>query len=110
MMSQIICNVEEPFLENVSEKFRALSHHVRLRILAMLEDDDMTVSELQERLGIGQAIASQHLIAMRNHGILGYNQVGTRHIYYIRDRNVCGILRCIEKAYQKAECAGDNRG
>ena len=100
-MSKIIRNAKEPFLVSVSEKFRVLSHHIRLKILAVLEDEDMTVSELQKALGIEQAIASQHLIAMKNHGILGYNKDGARHVYYIEDRNVCGILRCIEKAHER---------
>jgi len=99
LMSVEFNNIDKDFLEKVSDKFRLLSHQLRLRILGILEEGPLSVSDIQMELEIPQAVVSQHLIAMKNYGILGYDRQGSRHIYYIEDRNVCGILRCIEKAH-----------
>ncbi len=98
-MSAAFQNIEKEFLEKISDKFRLLSHQLRLRILGILEEGALAVSDIQKELEIPQAVVSQHLIAMKNYGILGYERQGSRHIYFIKDRNVCGILRCIEKAH-----------
>ncbi len=102
-MSVEFKNIDKDFLEKISDKFRLLSHQLRLRILGILEEGPLAVSEIQKELEIPQAVVSQHLIAMKNHGILGYDRQGSRHIYYIKDMNVCGILRCVEKAHAARE-------
>ena len=103
LMSVEFKNIDKDFLEKISDKFRLLSHQLRLRILGILEEGPLAVSEIQKELEIPQAVVSQHLIAMKNHGILGYDRQGSRHIYYIKDMNVCGILRCVEKAHAARE-------
>ncbi len=98
-MSTQIMDISEDFMKRVSERFKMLSHPARLRILALLEGNELTVSELQGLLGMSQAKVSQHLSAMRNHDAIGYRQDGSLHYYFIEDQNICGILRCIEKAH-----------
>jgi DNA-binding transcriptional ArsR family regulator len=93
--------MEPDFLDSVAARFRVLSHPVRLRILALLEGERMTVKDIQETLDLQQASVSQHLTAMRTHGILGYEREGNRHIYYVKAPSICGILRCIEKVHDQ---------
>ena len=99
-MTTAVHEMDADFLEEISGKFRLLSHQLRLRILGMLEEEALTVSEIQGKLNLPQAVVSQHLISMKNHGILGYERHGSKHLYFIKNRNVCGILRCIEKAHE----------
>lgn len=100
-MSRNIVDMENEFMADIAARFKLLSHPARLKILALLEKSKLSVSDIQVALGMPQPKVSQHLLAMRNHGILGYEQDGSRHYYFIKNRNVCGILRCIEKAYSE---------
>jgi len=92
--------MKDKFLDDVSQRFRVLSHPVRLRILSLMENGPHSVSEIQEFLKIPQATVSQHLQAMRNQRIVDYVKEGNVHKYRVRDQNVCGILRCIEKCHK----------
>lgn len=50
--------------------FKALSEESRLRILALLLQDELCVCEIEECLNMTQSNASRHLTALRKCGIL----------------------------------------
>lgn len=54
------------------EIFKALSDETRLRILAVIWEDEMCVCEIEKSLGLTQSNASRHLTALKNAGILSY--------------------------------------
>jgi DNA-binding transcriptional ArsR family regulator len=50
--------------------FKALAHPTRIAIVEILQQGEMTVSGLCEKIGIEQANASQHLAVLRNKNIV----------------------------------------
>jgi ArsR family transcriptional regulator len=56
------------------ESFKALAEESRLRILALLMDEEMCVCELEETLGMTQSNVSRHLTALRGAGIIECNK------------------------------------
>lgn len=59
----------------------AISHPDRIRILEELHDEEKDVGTLQEKLGLPQARASQHLATLRAHRLVTERRVG-RHVFY----------------------------
>jgi ArsR family transcriptional regulator len=55
---------------NTVEIFKALAEESRLRILALLMQDEMCVCEIEACLNMTQSNASRHLTALRKSGIL----------------------------------------
>ncbi len=97
MSGTTVLTMQDERLEETAARMRVLAHPVRLRILALLECEKLSVSQIQERLDLNQALVSQHLQAMTAHRVLRYEKDGRQHVYMIRDETVCGLLRCIEK-------------
>lgn len=64
-----------------SELCKSLANAKRQMILGALRDDELTVSQLQERTGIAQATLSQHLGILRSRGVLRARRDGN-FIYY----------------------------
>lgn len=64
-----------------SDFLEALSHHTRLIILCLLAQGEKTVGQLQESLGIQQAMVSQQLARLRLDGLVSGRRDG-RLIYY----------------------------
>ncbi len=64
-----------------SELCKTLANEKRQMILGALRDDELSVSQLQERTGIPQATLSQHLALLRNHGVVRTRRAGN-HMYY----------------------------
>jgi DNA-binding transcriptional ArsR family regulator len=60
------------------ELYRVLAEPVRLRLLALAADDELSIGELAELLGEGQPNISRHAAALRQAGLLRDRREGTR--------------------------------
>jgi ArsR family transcriptional regulator len=61
--------------------FRALGDATRLRILALLEKDELSVAELQEITRMGQSRISTHLGLLQDSGLVQSRREGKRTFY-----------------------------
>lgn len=64
--------------------FGSLSHPLRLRIVALLEDKELSVGEIVEKLGVPQSSVSQHLASLLRSGVLAVDQRKTSRFYRVR--------------------------
>ena len=90
----------EDLAELIARRFRALGDPLRVRILDLLRDQELSVSELAEQLDAGQQNVSKHLAVLVDAGMLARRKDGN-HVYYrIADEGVfalceqvCGSLQ-----------------
>lgn len=81
-----------PLYEAKAELFRVLGHPVRVRILELLRDGERSVGSLQGALGLDSSGTSQHLAALRKHGLVVSRRQGTSVYYTAADPAVFGLL------------------
>jgi ArsR family transcriptional regulator len=74
--------------EELSHKFRALSHPARVRLVEDLMEKECCVGEMQKCLSISQPNVSQHLKVLKEAGIIRGRREKTRICYSIADDNV----------------------
>ena len=72
----------------IAERFKALSEPARLEILSNLRDGEMTVTELVEATGLGQANVSKHLQFLFSAGFVGRRKEGLYVYYFLADADV----------------------
>jgi len=82
---------------HVAEVLKAVAHPLRLRIVATLCEGEENVTALSEKLGASQAIVSQQLRILRSHGLVAANRDGGYATYRLVERNLRGLVRCMEK-------------
>jgi DNA-binding transcriptional ArsR family regulator len=75
-------------LQLVAERFRVLAEPLRLRILQLLRDGEMNVSELTAALATTQPNASKHLRMLQETGFIARRQAGTSVYYAVADESV----------------------
>ncbi|HET7038686.1 MAG TPA: metalloregulator ArsR/SmtB family transcription factor [Gemmatimonadales bacterium] len=92
---QLVRSVSPAVLQRAAEIIKLLGHPERLKIVEVLEEGEATVSEVQEAVGLPQAIVSQHLAKMRGADIVTARRDGVHVFYRIREPKVPHILRCI---------------
>src|SRR5215468_1206699 len=63
------------------KSLRALSDATRLRIVALLEKDELSVNELQEITRMGQSRISTHLGLLQDSGLVHSRREGKRTFY-----------------------------
>src|SRR5437899_10438020 len=60
---------------------RLLADPTRLRLLLLLEQEELSVAELQQILGMGQSRISSHLAQLKRAGVVSDRRVG-KNVYY----------------------------
>ncbi len=82
----------ESLQELKAELFRALAHSTRIRILELLRVGEMSVSELEQRLGIEAASVSQHLGVLRGQDLVSARREGSSVFYRLREPKIVDLL------------------
>src|SRR5215813_3678837 len=70
-------------MSSTLKSLRALSDPTRLRIIALLEREELSVNELQEITRMGQSRISTHLGLLQDAGFLESRREGKRTFYYL---------------------------
>ena len=75
-------------MDLVAERFKVLAEPARLQILSQLRDREMTVSDLVEATGMGQANVSKHLALLLSLGFVARRKEGLYAFYALADSRV----------------------
>src|SRR5213594_2015770 len=82
---------------------RALSDPTRLRIVALLEKDELSVNELQEVTRMGQSRISTHLGLLQDSGLVRPRREGKRTFYSLNAPSNGTVNEVIRLAVRGAE-------
>ncbi|HCC54963.1 MAG TPA: ArsR family transcriptional regulator [Desulfobulbaceae bacterium] len=66
--------MQDNHIEDIAKLLKTMSHPIRLKILCLLQDKEMTVGDLQREVLTTNANVSQHLSILRNQGIIAYRK------------------------------------
>jgi DNA-binding transcriptional ArsR family regulator len=86
-------------LAHCSDALRVLAHPVRLRIVEILAAKRLTVGEVAQAVGGGQAAVSQHLTKMRVAGLLEVEREGRSAYYRVTNPACLAVLDCIRRNF-----------
>jgi DNA-binding transcriptional ArsR family regulator len=64
---------------------KAIAHPLRLKILCVLGDQEVSVQDIVEQVGTSQSNISQHLSILRDKGVLATRKDANRVFYRIGD-------------------------
>ncbi|AOS97691.1 Biofilm growth-associated repressor [Microbulbifer aggregans] len=85
--------------DTASAMLRSLGNQDRLLLLCQLSQEELCVSELEERLDIRQPSLSQQLGVLRREGLVATRREG-KHVYYrVADQRVLALLQTLYQLY-----------
>ncbi len=79
-------------LDDASRSLKAISHPLRLNILCVLGEGEMSVQDILESVGTTQSNVSQHLCLLKDKGIVVSRKDANRVYYSIKNETVKKIL------------------
>jgi DNA-binding transcriptional ArsR family regulator len=79
--------------ENQAIFLKALGQPTRLQILDLLKKGERCVCEIFPAIDQEQANVSKHLTILKQAGILDSRKEGLRVIYWIRDKEILGLIQ-----------------
>src|ERR1700685_355043 len=73
-------------MASILKNLRLLADPSRLRILLLVEREELSVAELQEILAMGQSRISTHLAQLKNAGLVEDRRTGKSILYRLKAR------------------------
>lgn len=89
-------------MSNVIKAFRVLSDPTRLRLMALLAGEELSVHELQEITRMGQSRISTHLGMLQDAGLVSLRREGKRSFYRVTPDPDAGAAEVLRIALQAA--------
>ena len=85
-----------------ADLFRTLANPVRIRILEVLRDaGSLTVSDIQQQVGVEPSNVSQHLSILRSHGLVVTRREGTSIWYSVAAPDLYKLLDVARAIFKK---------
>ena len=86
-------------VEAISGLLKTMAHPIRLKILCLLQDNEMTVGDIQSEVKTTNANVSQHLSILRNHGIIVYRKDANFIYNRIKDYRILKLIQTMHELF-----------
>jgi ubiquinone/menaquinone biosynthesis C-methylase UbiE len=90
-------------MASILKSLRLLADASRVRILLLLEREELSVAELQEILAMGQSRISTNLAQLRQAGLVEDRRQGKNSLYSLKSRELMNLLRTAASEIPEAE-------
>ncbi len=85
-----------------AELFKALANPLRIRILDELRTEELTVSEIRDRLEVEMPNISQQLAVLRSKSLVEWWKQGNNIYYSCNDPTVFKMLDARQRSFQQS--------
>jgi len=89
----------EEDIDRASRSLKAISHPLRLKILCVLGDREVSVQDIVECVGTSQSNISQHLAILRDKGILASRKDANRVFYRVGDARTLKLIEMMQEVF-----------
>jgi len=79
-------------IEQASAAMQAMAHPLRLKILCLVGNQELSVLEIVDAVGTSQSNISQHLAVLRDQGILLSRKEANKVFYRIEDARILKMI------------------
>jgi DNA-binding transcriptional ArsR family regulator len=79
-------------IREASEAMQAMAHPLRLKILCLISNQELSVLEIVEAVGTSQSNISQHLAVLRDHAIIESRKEANKVFYRIPDPRILKMI------------------
>ena len=92
----------EEDIDQASRSLKAMSHPLRLKILCVLGNREVSVQDIVENVGTSQSNISQHLAILRDKGILKSRKDANRVFYKVGDDRTLKLIEMMQHVFCSA--------
>jgi ArsR family transcriptional regulator len=91
--------IRDEDIEKASRSLKAMSHPLRLKILCILGNQEISVQDIVEQVGTSQSNISQHLAILRDKGILASRKDANRVYYRVGDARTLRLIGLMREVF-----------
>ena len=86
--------INDRISDMIADIFKSLAHPARVKILLILKDKPLSVSNIMDALGMEQSNTSQHLNVLKSEGLVESRKEGLNVIYSVKAPYVFDLIEC----------------
>ena len=86
-------------IDRASRSLKVMSHPLRLKILCILGDREVSVQDIVNQVGTSQSNISQHLAILRDKGILDARKDANRVYYRVGDTRTLQLIGMMREVF-----------
>ena len=86
-------------IENLSSLLKSISHPIRLKILCLLQEKELTVGEIRNEVKTTHANISQHLSILRNQGVIDFRKDSNFIYNRIADERITELMKTMRNLF-----------
>ncbi len=90
-------------VEDLARLLKSMSHPIRLKILCLLQDKELSVGEIRDSVETTGANITQHLNILRNQGIIEFRRDANFIYNRISDERIITLMQTMEQIFCKLE-------
>ena len=83
----------------VAKILKSMSHPIRLKILCLLQDKELSVGDIRNEVETTNANVSQHLNILRNQGIIDFRKDANFIYNRITDKRILDLILTMQKLF-----------
>lgn len=91
--------MEHDQIEEVAQLLKSIAHPIRLKILCLLRDKELSVGDIHREVKTTHANITQHLNILRNQGIVSYRKDANFIYNRIDDQRINELMHVIQGLY-----------
>jgi DNA-binding transcriptional ArsR family regulator len=88
-----------PEIERTAERIKAVAHHLRLFIVCMLIDGELSAGDIGRAAGTSQPNVSKHLSILAEQGLLMARKEANQVFYSVSDHRLGDIVGMLQTVY-----------
>ena len=92
-------DMKDEQIEVISKLLKSMSHPIRLKILCLLQEDEMSVGDLREQVKTTNANVSQHLNILRSQGIIDFRKDANFIYNRITDQRILELIQKMQQLF-----------
>src|SRR3990167_3544399 len=86
-------------IQQAAQAIKAIAHPLRLKILCVLGDKEVSVQDIVENVGTSQSNISQHLAILRDKGVLRTRKDANRVYYRVGDPRTLKLISLMRDVF-----------
>lgn len=86
-------------VEDLARLLKSVSHPIRLKILCLLQDKELSVGELRDSVATTGANITQHLNILRNQGIIDFRKDANFIYNRISDERIVTLIQTLQRLF-----------
>lgn len=92
-------------VDDLAVLLKSISHPIRLKILCLLQNGELSVSEIREAVETSGANITQHLNILRNQGVIDFRKDANFIYNRIADERIIELMKTMQTLFCCASSA-----